>query len=191
MFFQKTFIAVACLVLAAGGTARASDLTEAATAAEAALAAQDFEAWSSATAALDDAVWTAGGLYIDEVVATLAPATGFGLYDARPDGPYAPGEPIYLYVQPKGYGYGDAGGGVNEIAFDIDLQIQDPSGEVLLEQKDFMQFVVNTRAKARELMVTLTTSLDGAPAGDYAPVYTLRDRHSDQQASFTHNISIQ
>ena len=80
---------------------------------------------------------------------------------------------------------------MSEIAFDIDLRLLDRSGTMLFEQPNFAQFVVKTKAHARELMVNLTTTLDGAPAGEYTLEFNFRDRHSDQTAKFTNDITIQ
>jgi hypothetical protein len=157
---------------------------------DAAAAADDFEAWYAANEVLLETAWTAAGLHFGNLVATTGDATGYGSYEARADTVYAAGEPIHLYVEPRGYGYGDLGGGFHEISFDIDLRVLDPAGAVLVEQPSFANFVVKSMAQARELMVNLTASLDGAPAGNYTLEFTFHDRHGGESASFTNDITI-
>ena len=168
----------------------AGALADAAAKAEAAIAAGDFDAWYAANETLLDAAWTAGGLHFGTLVATTGDATGYGAFAPRANTIYTASEPIHLYVEPRGYGYGDLGGGQFEIAFDIDLRMLDRAGTELFAQPDFSQFVVPTKAHARELMVNLTTTLDGAPPGDYTLEFTFRDRHSDQTAMVTNDITI-
>ena len=169
----------------------AGALADAAAKAEAAIAAGDFDAWYAANETLLDAAWTAGGLHFGTLVATTGDATGYGAFAPRANTIYTASEPIHLYVEPRGYGYGDLGSGQFEIAFDIDLRVLDPTGAVLLEQPDFAAFVVTSSTHARELFVNVTTTLDGATAGNYTLEFTFRDRHSDQTASFTNDITIQ
>lgn len=188
--FSTTAFAAA-MAVAISTPLHAGPLADAAAKAEAAITAGDFDAWYAANDALLDAAWSAGGLHFGNLVATTGDATGYGAYEPRANAVYAVSEPIYLYVEPRGYGYGDIGNGVSEIAFDIDLRLLDRSGTMLFEQPDFAQFVVKTKAHARELMVNLTTTLDGAPPGDYTLEFNFRDRHSDQTAKFTNDITIQ
>lgn len=183
--------AALALAVALATPALSGPLVDAATKAEAAIAAGDFDAWFAANETLRDTAWTSGGLHLANVFATTGDAPGFGAYDLRPDTTYAAGEPIYLYVEPRGYGYGDLGNGMLEIAFDIDLKVLDSGGTVLLDQKSFTNFSVQTRVKARELMINLTANLTGAPPGDYTLEFTLNDKYGGQSASFTNDITIQ
>jgi hypothetical protein len=169
----------------------AGPLTDAATAAEAALASGDMAAWAAAYEGLSDAAWSAGGFYIARHVATTGDAPAFGMYEARANTVYGTTEPIRLYVEPRGYGYGQAGDGVNQIAFDIDLAIRDGAGAVVGEVPGFSEVVIPSRARPRELMVNLTATLNGAPPGDYVLVFTFRDRNGGGAASFEQPVTLQ
>ncbi|WP_309664957.1 hypothetical protein [Tabrizicola sp.] len=184
---------LACFLLTPviAAPALSGPLTDAAASADAAIAAGDFDAWYAANEVLIETAWNAAGLHFGNLVATTGPATAYGAYEPRASTVYAAGEPVELYIEPRGYGYGDLGGGQLEIAFDIDLRVLEPSGSVVMEQENFANFVVKTRARSRELMVNLTATFDGAPAGNYTLEFTFKDRHSDQTASFTNDITLQ
>ena len=168
----------------------AGPVTDAATKVEAAAANDDFDIWYQANEALLEAAWNVPGLHFGNIANTTVPAPVYGNFEERADTVYTAGEPILIYVEPRGYGYGDVGGGMLEIAFGIDLRVLDPAGTVLLEMPDFNNFTLQTRARARELMFNLTVSLDGAPPGDYQLEFTFNDRNGGQSDSFTSNITI-
>jgi len=185
-------LSTAALLVSLGGVAPvlAGPVTEAATKVEAAAAADDFAAWYEANEALLEAAWNVPGLHFGNIANTTVPAPAYGNFEERADTVYAVGEPILIYAEPRGYGYGDVGGGMLEIAFGIDLRVLDPAGTVLLEMPDFSNFTLQTRAQARELMFNLTVSLDGAPPGDYQLEFTFNDRHGGQSDSFISNVTI-
>jgi len=187
----KLSFSVFAVLAALCAPAQAGDIVDAAAKAEAAIAAGDFDAWYAANEVLLAAAWTAGGLHFGSLFAVTAAVTSFGEFVPRDDTVYAANEAIHLYVEPRGYGYGDLGAGQFEIAFDIDLRVLDPAGAVMLEQPNFGAFTVKSTARARELFVNLTATLDGAPAGDYTLEFIFRDKHSDQTASFTNDVTIQ
>ncbi|OYW61326.1 MAG: hypothetical protein B7Z10_04940 [Rhodobacterales bacterium 32-66-7] len=189
---MRFMLTTAPLMLALGLAAPvlAGPVTDAATAVETAAAADDFNAWFQANEALLEAAWTVPGLHFGNIVNTTVPAPVYGNFEERADTVYAPGEPILIYAEPRGYGYGDIGGGMLEIAFGVDLRVLDPAGTVLLEMPEFSTFTLQSRAKARELMFNLSVSLDGAPPGDYQLEFTFNDRYGGQSDSFVSNITI-
>lgn len=178
------------LALGLAAPVLAGPVTDAAAEAEAAVAADDFDAWYQANEALLEAAWTLPGLHFGNLAMTTVPAPMYGNYEERADTVYAADEPILIYAEPRGYGYGDVGGGMLEIAFGVDLRVLDPAGTVLLELPEFSTFTVQTRTRSRELMFNLSVSLDGAPPGDYQLEFTFNDRHGGQSDSFTSNITI-
>ena len=139
-------LALALLPLAAP----AGDLSDAAAAVEAAVAAQDFAAWQAAEARLDELLWYSAGLHFGTLTLVSAPASGYRMYDSRADNLYAQGEPILLYAEPRGYGYGTLDTGQLQIAFDIDLTVKDTaSGEVSLCREKDGQIVCRMAADER------------------------------------------
>lgn len=172
-------------------TAQAGELADAAAAVESAVTANDFAAWQSAAAALETKLWFSAGLHFGTLTLVSAQSTGYGVYQSRADNVYAQGEPILIYAEPKGYGYGDAGNGMYEIAFDIDLIVKDTaSGEVLLESPSLMQIAYQAMVPAREFVANLNYTLGTAPPGSYTLETVFHDRHGGQQASFTSDIVI-
>lgn len=168
----------------------AGEIADAAAAVEAAIAANDFDAWQAANDVIEDKLWAAPGLHFGTLMLVTGPATGFGAYDPRPDNVYAVGEPVQIYAEPAGYGYGDLGDGLLEIAFDIDLTVTDPEGTVLAEIPDIMSLAYASRTPAREFLANLTYNLEGVPAGSYTLTTNFRDRHSEQAANFTSDIVV-
>ncbi len=170
---------------------QAGQLTDAAAAVEAAVAAGDFNAWQAANAQLLATAWVQPGLLFNRLLLTSTLAAGYGNYEVRPDSIYARDTPIYVYAEPEGYGFGDLGGGRMEIAFDIDLRVMDPTGAVLLEVPNFMALAYQTWGPAREFVANMTVDMAQAPAGDYRLEFTFRDRHGGQSASFTTDVTLQ
>jgi len=187
---RASAIVLALLSLLPAAAVDAGEIADAAAAVEAAIAAEDFDAWRAANAVIEEKLWAAPGLHFGTLMLVTGPAAGFGSYDPRPDNIYTMGEPVQIYAEPAGYGYGDLGNGMLEVAFDIDLTISDPAGAVLGEFPGIMSLVYPSRVKAREFLANLTYNLDGVPPGDYTLTTNFRDRHSGQAASFTSEIVV-
>ncbi len=168
----------------------AGEVVDAATAVEAAVAAGDFDAWQKANGDLLAKAWAQPGLHFNHLVLVTAPAAGYGVYDVRPDSIYAQGEPILVYAEPEGYGFGTLATGQMEIAFGIDLKVLDPGGAVLVEMPDFLSIKFQSWQPAHEFVANLSVSMGSAPPGDYQLEFTFRDLHGGQNSSFTTNVSV-
>lgn len=182
--------ALGLALLTAPAPVLAGDIVDAATAVEAALQANDFDAWQAANAALLDKLWNAPGLHFGTLVLTQSEPTGYGAYVQRADNVYAQGEPILIYAEPMGYGFGALDDGRNEIAFDIDLKVLGTDGEVLADAPGIMNLAYASHGTPHEFMANITYNLDGIPPGTYTLDTTFRDRHAEQSASFTNEIVI-
>lgn len=165
-------------------------LTLAARPLDAAVAAQSPADWVAQEPALQEALWQARGFHIARAVFVAAPAAGFGIFDPRNSAQFKPGEPILIYAEPRGYGYGAKGEGVEEIAFDIDLQVLDSAGKLLADKPGLLRLGFLTRAHNREFMANLRYDLAGLGPGDYRLRTTFRDVHGRGQASVTSEITI-
>ena len=170
--------------------AQAGEIVDAATTVETALQADDFNAWQAANQVLLETLWNAPGLHFGTLTLSTGTAAGYGIYESRPDNIYAANEPVLIYAEPRGYGYGDAGDGTYEIAFDIDLNLLDPAGNVLGQFPNIMALQLPVRVKVREFVANLTYELNGVPPGSYTLETIFHDRHGDQSASFTSDIVI-
>lgn len=116
----------------------------------------------------------------------VSDATGYGLYIEREAGNvFAPGEPLVLYLEPLGFGYGRDALGNRELRFAVDLVLRDNAGEQIFVRENFMQLGQPLRYENREFFLTLTFNLNGLPAGEYTADLVIRDEHSDKSAELT------
>lgn len=137
-----------------------------------------IEAWSATPLAFRQAV------FVDE------PPQGFGLYNPRPDAAFKAGEPVIVYAEPVGYGWTDNGNGTYGFGFTVDLAIKNKEGGILASQENYQRAEFVSRSRNRELMLTFTLTLDGAPAGDYVVEYLLHDITGDKQGTVSLPFSI-
>lgn len=181
------------LVLALGLTSgvEAGPVADAATAVEAQMAAADFTAALAGADAMVAQVWDATpDIGIRQTLLVTEPAAGFGIYNPRPDEKFKVGEPILVYAEPFGFGYGSAGDGLYAIGFVVDLRILSESGEVLGDMPAIVNLDLNTRYKNREFQANLTYTLEGAPPGRYVLETTLHDKNSAKAGRFQNTIEI-
>lgn len=115
---------------------------------------------------------------IGKAVFVSAPPEGYGMYAARPDTVFKPGEALISYVEPVGLTWRAAEGGLLESHFTVDLELLDPKGMKLAEQKAFGSFDFKGNVRNQEVFAKLTLSLSNPPAGDYVLRYRFRDSAS-------------
>lgn len=156
---------------------------------EAALAAGDGRAAVAEAQALMDAVWQASGFGVAYAVLTEPGGAGYGLYEPRTSVVYAPGEPIVLYVETFGYGFGEPAKGLYRIALGVDLEVLSEAGDRLGLMPDIAALEHASRRRAKEFSGRITYNLT-APPGRYILVTTLRDQHSAGTASFRNIIEV-
>lgn len=144
-----------------------------------------------ATQGLVDAVWDqVGTIAFSKVVLVTESAGGYGLYTPRANATFRQGEPVIIYAEPFGFGYGAQADGSWAIGFDVDLQVLTPAGESLIEAPDAMQLVLVSRYRNKEFQANLTYGLNDLEAGTYVLRTTLRDQNSDRSGSFDLTIEI-
>jgi len=143
--------------------------------------AQSLDDLAQAQAAAGE-VWDKTPLGFTHAFFVSAPPAAFGMYTQRPDSPFKPGEKLIVYAEPVAYGWKDKGDGTSDFGFDVDLAVKSADGAVLSEQKGFSHLVLNSHAKNREFMLTLTLDLTGADPGQYILEYTIHDIASDKTA---------
>ena len=118
----------------------------------------------------------------------VAEAAGYGVYTPRPNGNFAPGEPMQVYAEPVGFGWRRNGElYVTDIAADV--VFRSPAGKELYRKDEFQLLQLSSRVRNREFMCNFTYSLTGVPKGDYIAT-TLRDRVSGKTGSFTFPFTI-
>jgi hypothetical protein len=136
------------------------------------------------------AAWEQTPLMFRTAILADTPPQGFGIYYERAHNEYAPGEPIVVCAEPVGYAWRENADGSYTFGFDVDLLLKTTDGTVVGGQDDFEHLELTSYAKNREFMLTLTLSLDGAPAGDYVVQYTTRDIASDKSGVISLPFSI-
>lgn len=135
-------------------------------------------------------VWTKVPMGFSAVVLTSSDASGFGVFSARETNIFKPDEPILIYAEPYGFGYGDVSPGIYQIAFDVDLAVKSETGNLLAELPDIMELSLNSRRRNKEFHASITYTLTGAGPGNYVLETTLRDRNSSKSARFQTAIEI-
>ncbi len=185
----RPFALVFLLALTTG--VQAGPLVEAATAIEAKLATGD------AIGALDGArdlmaqVWDQSpALSFGQALLVAEPATGYGVFNPRSSIVFKKGDPIQIYCEPFGFGYGSPGEGLHSVNFIVDLQVLDASGNQLALAEGATEFNMTSRHQNREVQANITYNLDGIPVGRYTLITTLRDKNSLKSGSFQTAIEI-
>ena len=107
-----------------------------------------------------------------------APPEGYGMYAARPNTDFKPGEALISYVEPVGLTWRPVEGGQLESHFTVDLELLDNKGAKLAEQKAFGAFDFKGSVRNQEVFAKLTLTLSSPPAGDYLLRYRFRDSAS-------------
>lgn len=130
------------------------------------------------------------GLSIARVTFTIEPATGYGVYEPRPDNRFAPDEPMHAYVELNGASVTERPGGVNEMLFQVDFAVLDAEGQRLTDVIRMGDVQLRSRARGVDVFLELTYNLTSAPAGDYVLWTEITDAPGDQQVSFELPVSI-
>lgn len=173
------------------GPGLAQTLTDSAQGIAARIAADDHAAAISGARDLLGQVWDmAPVLGFTEAVLVEQPAPGFGVYNPRPTIAYKLGEPIHVYAEPYGYGFGSPGEGLFSIGFFVDLQVFAADGALLGELPGVAELDLTSRRQNREFLATITYDLSGIEPGSYVLVTSLRDKNSDKSGSFETPIEI-
>ncbi len=170
---------------------QASPITDAAAAIDAKLVAKDVDGALNAARDLLAQVWDQSlSLGFTQSLLVAENATGFGVYNPRANNIFKKGDPILIYCEPYGFGYGAPGEGLFSVNFIVDLQVLDASGNQLANAPDATEYNMTSRHQNREVQANITYSLDGIPVGHYTLVTTLRDKNSTKSGSFQTAIEI-
>ncbi|MBP1767478.1 MAG: hypothetical protein H6P98_1593 [Candidatus Aminicenantes bacterium] len=144
---------------------------------------KDFAAAYSSLRAMVQDFWGMSPLFLRNVRFVKNDGNTFGIYEPRETEEYAPGEVIYLYMEPTGYTLKQNGQGKYDIGFAADMSIEDEKGEILGGQKDFGQMAFSSWNFSTEMCLTLTYTFSGLEKGRYKIVTTVRDVGSDKTAT--------
>lgn len=126
--------------------------------------------------------FAAAPLAVRTAVFVTGPAEGFGLQEERASNEFAPDEPIYIYIEPVGYGFREEGG-VNTFGLSVGLRILTSTGQELFSQDGFLDLTARSRTTPTEFFGNVTLNLSGLTAGEYVLELLLDDVASDETAS--------
>lgn len=188
MTSARLLLPLACLPLLPLA-ALAGPITDKAAEVESLLASGDDGGVIEAARELLGAAWDAtSGLSIAETVLLAEPASGFGIYNPRPNAIYKMGEPVLIYAEPAGFGYGSPGEGLYSIGFFVDLKVMTETGELLGDLQNLTELDLTSRYPNREFQANLTYNLEGIAPGRYILQTTLRDKNSAKIGSFENTV---
>jgi hypothetical protein len=190
---RRTLFLAALLVSPVLGSpaAHAGEVTDRAAAAENLMAQGQALAAVTEFEKAQDALWAGLPLTIRRV-AQVDSASGVGIYSERGNSTYAPGEKLFLYVEPVGYSFGGDGLGNHVIALAVDMTLKSEAGVALGTIENIGQIKLPSRAKNRELFFSLNLTLEqgSIPAGKYKADFTMRDLNSTKTAAFSIDFEI-
>lgn len=177
------------LVAFAPFTAHGGPLTDKAAEVETLLSAGDDKGAIAAARDLFGAAWDATtSLAIGETVLLAEPASGYGIYNPRPTESYKLGEPVLIYAEPMGFGYGSPGQALYSIGFFVDLKVMTEMGEILADLQNLTELDLISRYPNREFQANLTYNLEGIAPGRYILQTTLRDKNSAKIGTFENTV---
>jgi hypothetical protein len=178
MFVSKSLLRMTFIAALAPTLALAGPLADAAKKAEVQAAAGD-------TVGAHNTIRDAFGAFaatlpfsIGKTAFVSSAPEGYGMYEVRPEPSFKVGEALISYVEPVGLTWRPAEGGLLESHFTVDLELLDPKGTLLAEQKAFGSFDFKGSVRNQEVFAKLTLNLSGPPAGDYVLRYRFRDAAS-------------
>jgi hypothetical protein len=130
-----------------------------------------------------NAVWDSVPLGFSEAVFVTGRPSGFGIFETRANAVFKSGEPMMVYAEPYGYGYGDLDGQFT-IKLTADYQLKNATGAVLTAQDNFASMSMVSHRRNKEFQLFITYKIDGLPVGDYVLVTTIRDQNSTKSGGF-------
>ncbi len=171
---MRTVSAALVLALALGTLpVRAAEIAEAAAEADnLAQAGRHREAYDRLLAAADQ-IAAAAPLQFRALVLVTQEGAGFGVYEPRASNVYRQGEPIHLYTEPFGYGWGREGDLVT-IAFEARVQVTTTSGQVVIQPRTG-PIVQKSRRLNREFAYSLSYEPQDLKPGEYLLAVDFKD----------------
>lgn len=185
------FNAVAISLCIAATPVWSGTVADTATEIEALIAADDLDGALAKARDIEGQVWDmTQNLGFTEALLVVEPAAGYGIYNPRETNNFKPGEPIVIYAEPTGFGYGEPGDGLYAIGFIVDLQVRTAVGEVLGDSPNLTELNLTSRYRNREFQANITYTLNGLAPGRYVLQTTLRDKNSVKNGIFETEIEI-
>lgn len=150
---------------------------------KAALGAKEYGKALSELRSLLSSFWAESALVLENVKFVKSANNSYGIYEPKESDVFTSGEPIYLYMEPAGYGVVRNPGGYYEFGFRADFQVTDKDGKVLGGQTDFAVMPFRSWNFNTEISLTFTFTLSGLAKGKYKVVTQVSDANSQKKAS--------
>ena len=176
--------AIASLLLLPAGTALAGDLLDAAANAEQLMKQGEFDKALAAVETAKDIVWQAAPMSFRKALFAAAEPQGVGIYDIKEGSTFKRKDPLIIYSEPVGYGYG-RDGELYVIDLALDFTVNGADGKVVAHQENFGNLTLRSRVPNKEFMAKVTYDFSGLAAGDYEVITKAKDKNSDKTAEFS------
>ncbi|HRX36274.1 MAG TPA: hypothetical protein P5337_07740 [Aestuariivirga sp.] len=174
----------ASTMLLAPATTIAGEIADHAMKAEDLLAAGNHEDAIKNLEAAQDLVWQESPLLFRRALFAAGEPAGYGMYDLREGSTFKRSEPLIIYAEPMGYGYG-RDGSLYQISLDLDFSITDATGNVVASQENFGNLSIRSRFPNKEFMAKVTYDFSGLPPGDYKVTTRAKDKNTGKTGDFT------
>jgi len=175
---------VAAGLMLTGLAAAAGEVVDAATRAEELAAAGDYGNALEALAEARDTLWKQAPLSFRKALFVAADPKGFGVYEVRENAIFRRQDPLIVYAEPQGYGYGHDGD-IFIIDLSLDFVITAADGQVIAEQKGFGALTMRSRVANKEFMAKVTYDFSALHPGDYEVTTRMKDKNSNKSGEFT------
>jgi hypothetical protein len=130
-----------------------------------------------------------GILAIGRFVLVARPAKAFGDVEARKDTVFHLGETMNFYGEPKNLAYPRNAGGAYEPAFEVDVEIRQPDGKTIKQDK-FATIRLPAKQRTQDAYVNLSLALNQVPPGTYSVKFVFRDLNSKRVGAAVQDVTI-
>lgn len=127
--------------------------------------------------------WGECPLVLENVKFVKSANNSYGIYEPKESDVFASSEPIYLYMEPAGYGVVRNPAGYYEFGFRADFQVADENGKVLGGQTDFAVMPFKSWNFNTEISLSFTYTLSGLARGKYKVITQVSDANSAKKAT--------
>jgi hypothetical protein len=124
-------------------------------------------------------LWNEGPLFLTQALFIKEDPQGYGHYDPRSDSVFTKSDPLYIYVEPGGYGF-KFDGTLYRFGFAVDVAVLDANGTERGGAKDFTNFDYVKRTANKEIELNFVISPLGLAPGDYQLKLTIHDKVKNQ-----------
>jgi hypothetical protein len=127
--------------------------------------------------------WEKTPLLLNNVKFVMSESASYGIYTPKATEEFAPGEVIYLYLEPVGQTLKKNERGQYDFGFTADFTLEDETGKVLGGQKDFVNPSFTSWNFNTEIALTFNFTFTGLQAGKYKIVLLVKDVQSAKSAA--------